>query len=85
LKTEDVRARVSGKAATFPTLFITANDAGDTDAGANNLQNFPVISSASVVSGIVLTDSLPSLMTFVSATPVIECADASPRTSRGRG
>jgi hypothetical protein len=32
---------------------VTANDTGDPDGGANNLQNFPVISSATTVSGKV--------------------------------
>ena len=30
---------------------VTPNDAGDGDAGANNLQNFPVLSSAAIISG----------------------------------
>jgi titin len=49
---------------------VTPNDAGDTDSGPNNLQNFPEISSATSSSGTTLTtitgtlDSLPNT-TFI--------------------
>ena len=36
------------------TAGVSANDSGDVDTGANNLQNFPVLSSVRVVSGTQL-------------------------------
>src|SRR4029079_7320435 len=39
------------------TNTVTPNDAGDTDTGPNNLQNFPVIASA-VVGGTHVTGTL---------------------------
>jgi hypothetical protein len=31
----------------YPVLGVNTNDAGDTDTGTNNLQNFPVLTSVS--------------------------------------
>jgi hypothetical protein len=47
---------------------VTLNDPGDTDAGPNNLQNFPVVTSANVVAGQLVvqgTIDTPSPQTVV--------------------
>ncbi len=49
---------------------VTANDAGDTDTGPNNLQNFPVLTSATV--GVGLTTINGSLNSAANATFRIE-------------
>ncbi len=44
-----------------PANYVTANDATDADTGSNNLQNFPVISTAASVSGqVALSGTLQS-------------------------
>jgi len=49
---------------------VTVNDAGDADEGANNLQNFPVVTSASSVSGSTTIEG--SLNSTANTTVVID-------------
>jgi uncharacterized repeat protein (TIGR01451 family) len=37
---------------------VTANDAGDGDTGANNLQNFPIITSTNTVGGVTTVEGM---------------------------
>ncbi len=66
-------------AGTFP--FVTVNDANDTDTGPNNLLNFPIFESVSVIgSNVLLTGCAP-----VGATIELFEADVSPGKSSTPG
>ena len=63
---------------------VTPNDAGDADFGANNIQNFPVLTSA-VDNGTTLTVQ-GTLNSLANTTFRIECRPGSPpRPTPGRG
>ena len=49
---------------------VTANDAGDTDTGANNLQNFPVLVSAQIESGSLFVEYFIDSAFVNSANPL---------------
>lgn len=50
----------SGLGIDLGTIGVTANDIGDGDAGPNNLQNFPVLSSAATGSSTIIKGTLNS-------------------------
>lgn len=56
---------VSGLGIGFERQNVTLNDVGDGDTGANNLQNFPVLSSAQSNGGIVIKGTLNSTLNTV--------------------
>jgi CSLREA domain-containing protein len=62
---------------------VTANDADDPDAGANNLQNFPVITSATVGSTII-TGTLNSTPSTTFTVEFFSSPSADP-TAHGEG
>jgi hypothetical protein len=55
------------------TMGVTANDAGDTDAGSNNLQNYPVISSATRSASTGTTTLTGTLNSNPSQNYTIQC------------
>jgi hypothetical protein len=66
---------------------VTNNDTDDTDAGANNLQNFPVLSSAIRSNSTGVTTVFGTLNTAPSLDYVVQCflTDGAPASGHGEG
>jgi hypothetical protein len=66
---------------------VTANDTDDPDVGANNLQNFPVLSSAVRSSNTGLTTVFGTLNSTPSLDFVVQCflTDGAPASDHGEG
>jgi titin len=65
------------------TTGVTANDSGDADTGPNNLQNFPVLTSALLISGTTIVSGM--LNSTPSTTFDIEIFDNSACDGSGNG